>query len=181
MLILQNFVSEEYQNYLESLVTSSQFPLFFNKDTALGEGSLINNNVISAPQFTHTFIVGKKPNSDFCGLLDEIIKNMEKQTDLTSGLTIERVKLNLNTQHQKTLSTSYYAPHVDVTNAKGVTGVYYVSNSDGDTLFFSEGKITNRVTPKKGTMILFDNKVFHSGQPPKKSKYRCLINFNWVV
>jgi hypothetical protein len=94
--------------------------------------------------------------------------------------------------------------HVD-TNKKCYTVVYYVNDSDGDTIFlnkttkefsfenyekmrfdedwykkqkeiFTDASFTE--TPKKGTAVIFDGSIYHASSCPTKNK-RCVINFNY--
>ena len=62
-------------------------------------------------------------------------------------------------------------------------GLYYINDSDGDTIIY-EGrdknnlKIANKVSPKKGRIILFDGSQYHSSSYPLKTDKRMVINYN---
>ena len=57
--------------------------------------------------------------------------------------------------------------------------IYYVNNSDGDTLFFDkELNITNRIAPNKGKILLFDGDLLHAGTNPKVSDKRIILNID---
>jgi hypothetical protein len=67
---------------------------------------------------------------------------------------------------------------------KHIVCLYYVNETDGDTLFYSRkrngqdyGEITQRVTPKKGRVVIFDGSIFHCSSPPTKT-VRMNINFD---
>jgi len=84
--------------------------------------------------------------------------------------------------------------HVDLpADIPHVAAVYYVNNSDGDTIIYdqtihdtpggSQGvKLTEhmRVTPKRGRIVLFDGSRYHCSSQPTVN-YRCIINFDLVV
>ena len=66
-----------------------------------------------------------------------------------------------------------------------MTAIYYVNDSDGDTLIFENDytgedpgplRILKRVTPKAGTLIIFPSKLYHASSSPTKGK-RSVINF----
>jgi hypothetical protein len=66
--------------------------------------------------------------------------------------------------------------------------VYYVNDSDGDTVIFKErwlGKadysiknIETRITPKANRAVIFDGLRYHTGSVPTKNN-RVLINMNF--
>ena len=55
--------------------------------------------------------------------------------------------------------------------------IYYVNDSDGDTVFFDGDKIVESVTPKKGRCVIFDGLIPHGAGIPSKGP-RCIINYN---
>lgn len=74
----------------------------------------------------------------------------------------------------------HYAPHVDW-NIPHTVVLYYLNDSDGDTVFFdNQGNITQRVSPKKGRVLVFDGQLYHGGGIPKHSP-RCVVNFDILV
>lgn len=74
----------------------------------------------------------------------------------------------------------YARPHTDFGTPHWVV-LYYVNDSDGDTVFFdNNNNIIKRVTPKKGRIVLFNGNILHSGGIPKENP-RCVINFNIAI
>ena len=58
------------------------------------------------------------------------------------------------------------------------TFLYYVNDSDGDTIFFNKNKKEiKRVKPKKGTGVLFKSNTLHAGSNPINSDKRMVINY----
>ena len=74
-------------------------------------------------------------------------------------------------------------PHIDICNKIHIVGLYYVMDSDGDTVIYNERKesetytIKERVSPKQGRMVIFDGGLFHAAEQPLNST-RCIINYN---
>jgi len=67
-------------------------------------------------------------------------------------------------------------PHVDRHHPHLVC-LYYVNDSDGDTVFYDEsGNEIKRISPKKGRVAFFDGSIQHSAGNPTKN-HRAVINF----
>jgi hypothetical protein len=62
-----------------------------------------------------------------------------------------------------------------------IAGIYYVDDSDGFTFLFNyNNHILDKITPKKGRLLLFDGKIKHASGHPVDFLKRCVINFNLV-
>ena len=59
--------------------------------------------------------------------------------------------------------------------------IYYVNDSDGDTIIMGEDNHIERVTPKANRMITFNGKHLHTGHSPQQHKCRILINANYSL
>lgn len=80
--------------------------------------------------------------------------------------------------------------HYDNSVPNNKTLVYYINNSDGDTILFDalyEGinkqytmKTLMRVTPKQGRAVVFDTWRFHAPQNPTYTPRRYLLNINFM-
>jgi hypothetical protein len=81
--------------------------------------------------------------------------------------------------------------HVDL-NEYHMVGLYYVNDSDGDTVIFDKSKFSSqseffsvndnlpvkqRVSPKKGRLVIFDGRWFHASTPPRNN-IRTILNAN---
>jgi len=80
----------------------------------------------------------------------------------------------------------YYMPHY--------TLLYYVNDSDGDTILYNERvdtfngvppypdrfSILERISPQKGRAVLFNGLHYHSSSIPKKALERIAINVNII-
>jgi len=103
---------------------------------------------------------------------------------------LQRVKVNYNPQVNISEDECMH-PHCDI-NKGGYTAIYYVNDSDGDTVIFNEKtmdpvfnkeelSIKKRIKSKKGRLVMFDQDYLHAGMPPTKSDYRVVINFNFKI
>ena len=77
-----------------------------------------------------------------------------------------------------------HQPHQDLEH-EHTTAIYYVSDSDGDTLVYNEKEpsdeytIMESITPKKNRLIIFDGLHFHTGHSPMEHPSRILVNMNF--
>jgi len=179
--VIDDFVSKEYQMLLQHYIDNAELPLYYNFDT-IGKEYLFpypTDNVIECPQFTHNFVRYKETKSNWWSVYEPLHFFFLAKTGAIKNQKLSNCKLNLN---YKTDTDKHYTIHTDMVNEPGITAIYYVNDSDGDTLFFNEAgtEVIKRISPKQGTMVYFDNKIPHAGQPPKTNNYRAVINFNWV-
>jgi len=74
-------------------------------------------------------------------------------------------------------------PHIDIMDKNHIVGLYYVVDSDGDTIIYNERKesktytIKQKVTPKQGRIVIFDGGLYHTAEQPLNNT-RCIINYN---
>jgi len=72
-----------------------------------------------------------------------------------------------------------WPPHQDLDSPHWVC-LYYVNDSEGDTVFFDDSKKEiKRVSPKKGRIAFFDGTIYHAGTPSETNS-RAVINFDFV-
>jgi antitoxin component YwqK of YwqJK toxin-antitoxin module len=181
--VIDSFLDAKYCDYLESLVLNATLPLYFNSATLPiyppGKTGLEQGEKDS-PQFTHMFLDNKVVFSNHWTHVEPIQFNLFAKTGAITTDSLVKCKLNLNPKDLSFEANEHFPVHIDAAE-KGITAIYYVNDSDGDTLFFDEsGKVIYACTPKKGRLVYFNNQIQHAGQPPKVSPYRAVINFNWL-
>lgn len=188
MKIIDDIFPEQFQNYVENLFLSDNFPWYFSSMTADSEKCAWDKNTKDSIQFCHVLVRDAQSNSPLWANLH----TMAQWIILKENLKIEsiaRVKVNL-TLPDKNHTTGIHLPaHTDtLPGATGLTGIYYVNDSDGDTLFFKNQENPNdeleeiaRVSPKKGRLVLFDCNTLHAGCLPDKAIKRCVLNLNFPV
>ena len=114
--------------------------------------------------------------------MQPLLSEVNVNTDINiEDRTLWRAKANLlfptcDRQLQHSL------PHID-SNDEHQTIIYYVTDSDGDTLLFEDDKktIVKRISPKKGRFLFFDGDIWHASTNPVKSMKRIVININLSV
>ena len=107
---------------------------------------------------------------------------------------LHRVKANLLIKDVEAVNT-YHPPHVDSLIDNSLSMVYYVNDSDGDTILFdkqvdhtSPNKHQHlglteigRVSPKKGRAVIFNSNRFHASSNPINNERRVVINTVFIA
>lgn len=107
------------------------------------------------------------------------------QEKFNKGIQILKCKANFIFREHHTTSTSLFPIHTDIKPPTPLhvfwTAIYYVNDSDGNTIIFDEDlKVRKVITPKKGRLVLFHGHSLHAGQPPIHSNKRIVINYNFL-
>jgi hypothetical protein len=168
---LYNFLPPSLEKDLRETLQSDDFPWYFNDSIAYP-----NPNSITAFQFTHSFFLhGKGWESSWSAMPQALI--YVAQAKLNFQLKeITRIKANL--QPLAYWDSSPVNVHKDSLLPNSMSLLYYVDDSDGDTLIFDDTKenVIQRITPKRNSAIFFDSNIWHSSSPPKEHKRRIVIN-----
>ena len=178
-MIEKFYVSDDVANDIENiLLNDDYFPWFFHATTVKKNQEIEKSSTIDSPQLTHIFYQNGKINSDYFKNVINILQNSNLPI---SKIDCVRIKANLNfpLNYQKNLSNFHQSIHVDEYKDHK-SFLYYVNDSDGDTLFFDNNlNEIDKVSPKKGMGVLFNSNTKHAGQNPINSKVRAVINFIW--
>ena len=170
--VFKNFLSSNRADIIEKDLLGPNFEWYWNETTShTGEElKFKTKNTRDTGQFIHKIMM-----TDFESRLYEGFK---KVFDKISYHNMVRIKCNLNlnvTGYKKT----YHQPiHSDVDEKGYKSLIYYINDSDGDTIFFNDKlKEIKRVNPKKGRAVIFDSQILHCGCNPIKQQQRGVINF----
>lgn len=178
MKVIDNFLPSAYQDAMEELMLSQEFPWYLNTWTLTYDSTFPKNNW-DTYQFTHRFYDGGQGRSQYYNLVSLIGYHL-MLTENVDTSSILRIKANLNVPVNG-YAGQHYPIHVDYDHNNFLTCIYYVNDSDGDTIFFNQEHTEElgRVSPKKGRLVYFDGNTPHAGCPPTKHDTRCIINLNF--
>jgi len=178
--ILDNFLTPSYADLLEQKIGSHDQPWFYMCDSTDGEVSEILDK---PPSYSFSYNIW----SYEMGMIDTPLSNMmmpfiHQLMDEIGTRGLIRCRLDMTLHHPANV---LHTPHTDF-SIPHVTCIYYVNNSDGDTLIYNEKEdcgeftIKKRVSPKKNRLIIFDGDQYHTGHSPVKYRNRILINTNFT-
>ena len=193
-IVIDNFLPEIYQKSIIDLLTGVEFPWTFHRYSVSNE-PLDPYWHIDEPhkehiQFRHIFADDNVVRSEFFQYVKPLIVAFEMQYG-KKVKSFRRLKSNLLMPQKGPITQQ---PHIDgmalidgVRDAVGKkTLLYYVNDSDGDTVLYNEyftneplGLLTKQqiVPPKKGRAVIFDSNQLHAGCCPSESDCRIILNF----
>jgi len=139
-----------------------------------------DSNTEDSPQLIHVV-------SDHSKDMELISPFIYKISDLVGyELQIQRIKANLLWPNAlRKNPDSYHRPHSDHGRLDAKSLIYYVNDSDGDTVIFKnswtgedpgELEIAQRIRPKAGSAVLFDSTLYHCSTSPSLG-VRAVLNF----
>jgi hypothetical protein len=161
--IIDNAISKKDQKFLvDTIVDNKYFSWFFGKDVTRENGKQKRHC------FTHNFVVNGNKNSEALDVVQPLFNKYIKNK-IINFKTILQLPLNISTK-------TYDTPHKDIKTPHTVY-LYYVLDSDGETVLFKNKKIFKKIKPKKGRLVIFEGEVLHTAYQPKKN-IRCILNIN---
>jgi hypothetical protein len=167
-VVYDDLLSIEEANEYKEYFISNDFPWYLQKST------VTNGNDF---QFMSHKFYGKDIHpSNWLSIPVQII---QKFIERTNSKYKDVIRIQSNLVH-KTNFESHSSIHVDGDDPHYVL-IYYVNNSDGDTIMFEEKKIVKRIEPKKGRFVLFDGSIYHAHFPCKENDTRIVINYNLTI
>ena len=189
--VIDNFINIEYQTDIKNILIGDyqykekNFPWYYTSDITSGDdhddsqhrAALGHDYVIIDDEYDATGQRVSIFHYLFLPMLKNVCQKMKiKNINVLQGRSFLQFPLNLK---DITIDT----PHVDLDNRKHLVALYYVCDSDGDTVIYNERKesksytIKQKVTPKQGRMVLFDGSLYHTAEQPLNN-VRCVVNYN---
>lgn len=189
--IIDNIIPKLEQDKIENTIffptdISTQIPWKWYHDTISPEihpPSPPDFNIYRGGQFVYNS--HNNPDLKQINSLLELPLLKLHQENFKKGIQILKCKTNFIFREYPATSTSIFPIHTDL-NLKTPsdvfwTAIYYVNDSDGNTIIFDEDlKIRKTITPRKGRLLLFHGHSLHAGQPPINSGKRVVINYNFT-
>ena len=194
--VIDNFIDKEYQEEIKQILIGNKPFLYENEEfdfdwyfvTDVTDAFASPNRQQKRCALTHEYagIDWEDDDDDefnnlFIPMLSEVCKKMDfDNLKIIQGRSFLQFPLNLK---DKTPDT----PHIDLEDQEHIVALYYVCDSDGDTIIYNERKdqgleaksytIKQKVTPKQGRMVLFDGSLYHTAEQPLNN-VRCVVNYN---
>ena len=156
MKITDNFLEKSEFENINKTFHLSNFPWYF-MPFKVHEG---DDNY----QFYHLFLAKGKVLSEHFDILHPVLKKLGVKE-------IIRIKANLTLKQKEHIKSDM---HVDFKDCK--TAIFYLNTNNGYTLFDKGDKIHSR----ENRIVEFDSNLKHCAVDHTDSKYRIVINFNYL-
>ena len=188
--VIDNIIDLEYQEGIKGILLGDDnfkghlFPWYYTEDvTGAGDKdsqhrAALGHEYVYLEDNDDVKVISHFHNM-FLPMLKEVIRRVGvKQED--AGILQGRSFLQLPSNIQR---EDVDTPHIDIDRRKHLVALYYVCDSDGDTIIYNERvesetyTIKRRVTPKQGRVVIFDGTLYHTAEQPLHST-RCVVNYN---
>jgi hypothetical protein len=197
MIVDDEFLSLETQDRIEELLVgvNSDVPYVFSPATSNTKATGVLDFSESEESFQIVSLIHPPPPG--MEKYTEEIRALVKSSLASFGdkhnfnvVDVFRIKSNLQAKNLWSERPTH-SPHVDSLYTHWVW-LYYVNDSDGDTVFYDKWfdaenpnptDLTEslRVPPKKGRAVVFNGFQYHSSSSPTKSPFRSVINVNFMT
>ena len=141
--------------------------------------------------FSHQYVNAEEGiisnfHSLFVGLIKNSCKKINiKKVDVLQGRSFLSTPTNISKDDVDTPHVDMVAPHFIM--------LYYVCDSDGDTIIYNEKTrfddckpdnemsftIKKKVSPKQGRVVLFNGIHYHTAEQPNHN-LRCIVNYDLI-
>ena len=192
--VIDDFIDEEYQEQIKNILIGNQDFLWDDRELQFDWYFISDVTDAYADRqqkrcaLTHEYagIDWEDDDDDefnnlFIPMLSEVCKKMDfDNLKIIQGRSFLQFPLNLK---DKTPDT----PHIDLEDQEHIVALYYVCDSDGDTIIYNERKdqgleaksytIKEKVTRKQCRMVIFDGTLYHTAEQPQNN-IRCVVNYD---
>ena len=196
MKVIDDFISEEYLNQIQSFLTSEKVPWFYQNNLTFCDDK---SPQLASHGFQFNLVTPDNPNvfrdNEVVGegvrLLKPLVLSIKDKVNCFAEPKVTNIlkcRLDFTTYVNKNIR---HAPHTDLDDPH-ITTIFYVMDSDGDTLFYNtpvtdpsannktyRGRVVERVSPKANRLIIFNGSIVHTGHSPRKHDIRILLNTNF--
>ena len=183
ILVFDDVIDIDYQNTIKEILLGDRqykgydFPWYLTHDVTKPAKA----DSQKRPAFFHGYVdYPSELSSSFHDLFTELIQNSCGKLRLENVRVIQGrsfCQLPINSE-----VVSVDTPHIDTKDDHFVM-LYYVCDSDGDTIIYNETvesenyTIQQRIAPKQGRVVLFDGAYYHTAEQPLNN-IRCVVNYN---
>ena len=189
ILVIDDIIDFDYQEKIKNILIGEEtyndyyFPWYLTRDVtrqnskdSQKRSALSHQYVISCNDKNSIGTIDSVFHDLFIPLIEQACSKIDKQNvTVIKGRSFLQLPINFKGEREDT-------PHIDIVGDHFVM-LYYVCDSDGDTIIYNEQvksdnyTVQKRITPKQGRVVLFDGSYYHTAEQPLNN-IRCVVNYN---
>ena len=187
ILVFDDIIDLKYQDKIKKVLLSNweykgyEFPWYFTEDVT----NPLNPNTQKRSAFYHGYVIN---DDEAVGTIDSVFHYLvlplidsacskigKRNVTIITGRSFLQLPINFKGERVD-------LPHIDTSDDHFVM-LYYVCDSDGDTIIYNEQEksdsytVQKKITPKQGRVVLFDGSYYHTAEQPLNN-IRCVINYD---
>jgi hypothetical protein len=175
MILYRGSLPTKDKETISLAVDNGLFPWFWAEEAIKKNTNYVQVGAFFHLFFDHSPLEIKSPKYFY--LAEIIIKELLTNEEIKNKFKFEKIvraRANLTCSVK---SVEEDTIHIDTDDEDCFSIIYYVIDSDGDTLLFNDQKdIINRESPQAGNYIIFKSNQLHGFQTPKNHKKRIVFN-----
>lgn len=171
---LKDLASEEFKINIKNLLDSHEFAWGFDKHSTYERD--VEDKIY---QFTHPTIREGEVICRYIHFFTYLIKLLNERLNLNIKL-VHRIKTNFLPVQSYTEADLEKSWHTDTKFDNYYTLIYFVDDSDGDTVIKTDEGIKS-YKPTAGDAILFRSNIEHRATPPTGNNIRRVVNYVFVI
>ena len=176
-----------FEEFVEQVCDWQNVPFYYSQYTALRNAE---TECLYQASWAHGAISHGRDNSQLAPWCREAVRIILNGFN-ESLVELHRVRIGLITPAPQKI---IHGAHIDMWNFPHRTGLLYLNDSDGDTIFYNkfhskddkeplictDEDVSQTITPKANRATVFDGWQYHSSTTPINTKHRLVMNFNYT-
>ena len=201
--VFDDFIEKEYQEQIKTVLLGAgtfdeqEFPWYFIEDVTAAGDDDSQHRPAMAHQYVEYASDGDSAGEIVSDFHDMFVPMLQRAAFKFRMRYVNALQGRSFLQFPTNIKQSVDLPHIDIYSRKHLVCLYYVCDSDGDTIIYNEREreisnedyttvkervtpnltIKQRVTPKQGRVVLFDGWLMHTAEQPINN-VRCIVNYN---
>jgi hypothetical protein len=168
--IIDDFLSAEEYLIMKNVILGNSFPWYMANYILTKDN--IKCDIKYDYQLTHDFYRFMAPRSDHFITLTSLLQKIDP-------FSIISIKCNLNPGLDSHIEYGYHVDYTDNRCHGLKTAIYYFTTTNGKTLIKDMEDIVE-VDCIENRLVIFDADMEHTGISCTDSKFRCLLNLNYI-
>jgi len=187
IITIKDIIPKSQQNFLYGLTTGIEFDWHYLNEVTY-ENTIEGKK--STPGFCNMLYTNgvMNPKNQYANLFYPILlEYLDRQNLKLKHLFRMRLGFLMNTPYMiPSVPYMYNNPHIDMLDDHMV-GLYYLHDTDGDTVIFNETEESSKYTikqrsrPEQGKFVCFDGSHYHASSCPKMFSQRIVLTINFSI